>query len=287
MTHVIILPYFCQQEIDRYLKIVHRLRQFPKQSSEYHFLLAASPKIEPNQDLLNACQAVAPTISFQCPTQVFGYPQGPTAMFWDAMDHVRNHMPDDGGFALWLESDMAPVKENWLDMLDEQWRDGCPPLLMGCYVPPVYKKRLLRRDKLMLDDHINGGACYAKHFSRLMPAEARGGVFDCAVYQLAKKLGRVKTTELIDFSTNVRVRRDVMNPEKAVLHGFMQDKDTFIEQCLHPVTDTERKTAFLHPMLDRWETAQRKLRVWVVRRGQQAMFENMLLAKQTKTRKAA
>ncbi len=287
MKHVVILPYFCEEEIDRYLKIVAHMATFPKQKCEWQFLLAASPKIDPSPRLARACQKVAPTESFQCPSQIFGYPEGPTAMFWDSMEYLQN-TPDDGGFGLWLESDMAPVKTNWMDRLDEEWRRGDPPLLMGCYVPEVYKHRLLRRKKLLLEDHVNGGACYSKRFSQWMPAEAREGVFDVVVYKFAKKVGKVRATSLIDFSTHDRVRRDVMNTDKVLLHGFMQDKDRFVDQCLEPVSDRERRSAFLNPVLSSLETTRRRVRVWVVRRGREAMFENMLLAKERdESRRAA
>ncbi len=288
MTHVVILPYFSQAEIDRYLRIVKRIRQFGPTKCRWRFLLAASPKIEPDSALHEACCQIAPTVSFRCPTQIFGYPAGPTAMFWDAMDHVGREFEDDGGFSLWLESDMVPVKPDWLDRLDAQWRTGRPPLMLGCYVPPVYKQRLLRRKKLLLADHVNGGACYAKHFGRLMPLEARQGVFDVAVYRYAKRMGRVTATHLIDFSTIGRARRDVVDPNKVLLHGFLQDKDKFVDRCLQPVTNRERQKKFLHPVMDGWETTRRRVRVWFVRKGQRAMFENMLLAKrQQDERKAA
>ncbi len=288
MTHVVILPYYSQAEINRFLRIVYRIKEFGKPKCRAYFLLAASPRIAPCPKLEAACAEILPTKSVQCPTQVFGYPEGPTAMFWDAMDFVRREFNDDGGFSLWLESDMAPVKPDWLDRLHQQWRSVPPPLLMGCYVPHVFKSRLFRRKKLLLSDHVNGGACYAKHFARLMPPEARDGVFDMAVYRYAKKLGRVKRTELIDFSTTRRVRRDVLNPDKVILHGFMQDKDEFIQRCLAPVSEQEKRRAFLHPVLDDWESARRRLRVWFVRRGERAMFENMMLAKQKhSSRKAA
>ncbi len=68
-------------------------------------------------------------------------------MFWEAMEYIEQHSPNDGGFGLWLESDMAPVKENWIDQLDAEWKEGEAPILMGCYVPEVYKHRLLRKRK--------------------------------------------------------------------------------------------------------------------------------------------
>jgi len=289
MKHVVILPYFCDEEVERYLKIVKRMGEFPKQKCEWQFLLAASPRMQPSSILLEACQRVAPTVSFQCPSQIFGYPQGPTAMFWDSMEYIEDNTPNDGAFALWFESDMAAVQPDWLDRLDAQWNDGPTPLLMGCYVPEVYKQRLLRKKKLLLEDHVNGGACYAKHFASCMPSEARDGVFDVVVYKHAKKLGRVKSTGLIDFSTNERVRRDLLDDRKVVLHGFMQEKDSFIEDCLTPLTERELKGAYLNPLRDTLESSRRKFRVWMVRRGKQAMYENMLLAKERdlSTRRAA
>ena len=151
---------------------------------------------------------------------------------------------------------------------------------MGCYVPKVYKPRLLRKPKLILDAHVNGGACYAKDFAKRMPSKARNGVFDMAVYRYAQAQNGIKPTKQIAFSTVERVRRDLVHPSKVVLHGFMQDKDSFIERCLVPVSANERRSAFIHPLLDHWDLMRRKVRVWVVRRGHQAMFENMLLAKE-------
>src|SRR5262245_32515006 len=109
-SHVVILPYFCQAEIERYLQIAECLGRFGQQTTSYEFLLAASPKIETDRRLHRAFEGLAPTTSFQCPTQIFGYPQGPTAMFWDCMDHIAQHHCRRPGFSLWLESDMAIVK---------------------------------------------------------------------------------------------------------------------------------------------------------------------------------
>lgn len=282
MSNVVILPYYCQDEVQRFLRIVRRMADW-KQKHPWSFLLAASPRTEPSSELERACAAIAPTQSFQCPTQIFGYPEGPTAMYWDCMDYMATEMEDDGGFGLWLESDMAPVKADWLDRLHAEWSRADDPLMLGCYVPKVYKPRFLRRKKLLLVDHVNGGACYAKQFARRMPQEAREGVFDVVVYRYACETGRVILSDQIDFSTNERVRRDVLAPQKVLLHGFMQDKDAFVDDCLAPVTEQERLTARFNPLLDQLESARRKMRVWMVRRGHQAMYENMLLAKKRHT----
>ena len=107
-------------------------------------------------------------------------------MYWDAMEFIAEKFAMSDGFSLWLESDMAPIKPDWLDRLSAEWYASEPPLMMGCYVPEVFKHRFLRRPKLILAPHVNGGACYATDFAKRMPPEAREGVFDVAVYQHAQ-----------------------------------------------------------------------------------------------------
>ena len=278
--HTVILPYFCREEVERYLKIAERLAQFPAPKCDVTFLLASSPKTETDEDLVAAYSKLGKTIAFACPTQIFGYPEGPGAMFWDCMEYLQAKNDGGDGFSLWLESDMAPVKSDWIDRLSDEWYAGDEtPVMMGCYVPEVYKHRILKRPKRILEAHINGGACYALDFASHMPPEAREGVFDMAVFQFAEKAGRSRYTRQISFSTNQRVRRDVMDPNKVLLHGFMQEKDLFIRQCLNPITETEQSRASWNATLDRWEEFRRRVKVQFVRRGKHATLENMFLEK--------
>lgn len=279
--HVVILPHFCEEEVDRYLQIAALLKSWPKPKVEIDFLLAASPKREPSQRLAEAYRELGKVIPFQCPTQIFGYPEGPGAMFWDCMEYVEQHYGGNDGFSLWLESDMCPTQDNWIDHLSDTWYAGPQrPIIMGCYVPEVYKYRVFRKPKLILDPHINGGACYAMNFASQMPPEAREGVFDMAVYRFAAEKGLARECRAIAFSTTERVRRDLLDPSKVLLHGFMQEKDRFIESCVTPLSEQELKNAKWAAMQDQLESTRRKLRVWKVRKGKQAMLENMFLAKQ-------
>lgn len=293
MSHTIILPYFCDDEVARYLKIVQHIDRLCQRQAEtspdsdvsFQFLLAASPRTDCSETLRQACEAVAPTHSFQCPTQIFGYPAGPTAMFWDAMDYVAEHLDDSGAFALWLESDMIPVKADWLQRLDQEWNaTDITPLVMGCYVPELYKKRVLREKRLVLHEHINGGACYHTQLARLLPADIRDEVFDMAVYRHARQVGVTVCSEQIMFSTTTRARRDILNPELVLLHGFMQDKDRFIEICCEDVSDFELKTQPLNGLLDAIDNVQRLVRTMWIRRGRQAVLENMFLEKRKLSR---
>ena len=200
-------------------------------------------------------------------------------MFWDCMDFLSENFGDQTGFGLWLESDMAPIKPDWIDRLSAQWYSESPtPIMMGSYVPEVYKYRTFKKPKLILHPHINGGACYAMDFAKQMPAEARQGVFDMAVFEHAQAKGRARFTNQIAFSTLSRVRRDLLDDDKVLLHGFMQDKDKFVEQCVTPLTDHEKKSAVWNPMWEKLENLQRQIRVGFVRKGQRAMLENMFLA---------
>lgn len=278
--HIVILPYYCQEEVNRYLKIAEKIASFPRPSAEVDYLLAASPRAQHNQPLNDAYSKIGKAISFQCPTQIFGYPEGPTAMFWDCMDYVANHYQGGDGFSLWLESDMAPTQPDWIDRLSDQWYGHLQtPIMMGCYVPEVYKSRLFKKRKLLLEPHINGGACYAMDFANHMPAEAREDVFDMAVFQYAQSKGRAASTNLISFSTNSRVRRDLHDDQKVLLHGFMQEKDSFVDQCLRPLSEKEIAGAVWNGTRDQIESLRRRLRVWFVRKGRAAMLENMFLAK--------
>lgn len=278
--HIVILPYFCEEEVDRYLQIAQRIKSYPVPDVDCDFLLASSPRTQTNKSLVAAFSEIGTTIPFACPTQIFGYPEGPGAMFWDCMEFIHRQYDGNDGFSLWLESDMAPIKPDWIDRLSAEWYAGSEtPVMMGSYVPEVYKYRTFKKRKLLLHPHINGGACYSMDFARQMPAEARQGVFDMAVYQFAASLGRARFTKQIAFSTLSQVRRDVADPDKVLLHGFMQEKDTFVAQCLRPLSQREQRLAGWHPLLDQLETAKRKLRVQFVRRGKKAMLENMFLAK--------
>jgi len=288
MTHTVILPYFCEEEVQRYKKIVSHIGNLGPQLADYNFLLAASPKMAPSEELERVCQQVAPTFSFQCPTQIFGYPEGPSAMFWDAMDYVDHRLcQDTTGFALWIESDMIPVKADWLDRLDQEWcSEAKTPIVMGCYVPELYKKRVLREKRLVLHEHINGGACYHKQLASILPGSVRSEVFDMVVYREAKKLGTTICSEQIMFSTESRARRDVLNPSLVLLHGFMQDKDRFIELCCEDVTNFELTTQPLNGLLDAIENMQRQVKTMWVRRGRQAVLENMFLEKRKLSRQS-
>ena len=293
--YLVILPYFSEQEIDRYEKIADKMLSLGPQKNRFEFLLAASPKIEPSDRLFRKMSQVATCHHFSCPTQIFGYPEGPTAMFWDCMDHLHDTNNGDGGFGLWFESDMIPAKSDWLDRIVEDWEyaaDVHPTAIdvMGCYVPKVHKKRFFRAQRVWVPEHVNGGACYAKDFTSNIPARFRKGTFDMVIFEHLKQNSSFAATESIAFSTIDRCRLDMADPRRAVLHGFMQEKDAFVNKCLPPTTDAELEVAQAMPNARR-EAINReltKIKLRFVKRGQRAMLEALLMEqKEFSKRRAA
>jgi hypothetical protein len=245
-TNVVIIPYYSGEEIIRYLKLADQLMTWGPFATPVEFLLASSPCTEPSRQLYDRFSQIAVTQTLACRTPVFGYPQGPTAMFWDCLDHIAATSPVDGGFCLWLESDMVPVKRHWLDQLAAEWAQHAELLVMGCFVPLVCQRRLLRRAKVWAHEHINGGACYAKQFARQIPRQYREGVFDLAIFPYLKQCGRYRATQSISFSTLQRCPLDAADPRRMILHGYLQDKDLFQARCLALPGSSSAQTAELH-----------------------------------------
>jgi hypothetical protein len=191
------------------------------------------------------------------------------------MDYVAAHDNRDGGFSLWLESDMVPVKRDWLDRLDAEWRQAADVWVMGRYVPNVPKRLIVRRKRLWIDEHINGGACYAKAFARLVPKEYRRGTFDVAIYPYVKHNDRTRRTEAIAFSTVEDCRRDAADARYAVLHGFLQNKEEFLNRCLMPLPNetTTREARWQVPF---WLRCWKSLRLSFYWHRQRALLEALL-----------
>ena len=70
--HVVILPYFCQEEVERYLAIAERMKSFPTPNVSCDFLLASSPRTETSEELVAAFTELGTAVAFACPTQIFG-----------------------------------------------------------------------------------------------------------------------------------------------------------------------------------------------------------------------
>lgn len=293
MSHIIVIPYHSESEVDRYLKIARQIKSLGAQQCEFRFLLAASPQIRQSDRLYDCFAETAPTSTFSCPTRLVGYPFGATAMFWDSMDFIAENFPADGGFNLWLESDMVPVKPDWLDRLSRDWYDWDqkqPLLLMGCYVSEIYKRRAFSRPRLAVAEHINGGACYARNFATQMPLASRiGDRFDLNLFPFVQQHGGFKHTDQFAFSLVSRLEQDMSCQDVAILHGIMQDKDQFVDSCLaaKPQPLMPQAASLRDQMLDVYH----KFELRYFKRGEQFILANLMVQKDSRlndqTRKTA
>lgn len=212
-------------------------------------------------------------------------------MFWDCMDYIANETPHDGGFSLWFESDMIPVAEDWIDRISDDWYAKSPaPVLMGCWVPKVTKRRFFRRPRLWIPEHINGGACYSKDFGQVIPNQAREGVFDLSVFESAQEIGRAYGTPTIGFATVDRAEHEISKPERVLLHGFMEDKDKFIETCINLSSKPIAEFQLPSPLAENVDHVYRSLKLRFVTRGKRAMLNALQLQQdvdESKVRRAA
>lgn len=232
MKHVVVIPYHNYAEIKRYLWIANFLQQFTVVKSEYEFLLTASSFIKPSSALFRTFSLLAPVKSYQCRRKVRGFPQGPCAMFWEIMEYINKNYEKDGRFVLWLESDMIPVKRDWIDRLVSEWMLQPDTVLIGRYIPKTYRKR-----RLYCREHINGGACYAKNLTDFVPAEARRPAFDENLFPYIKETKRFKKSESFAFTHMYNLWQSIRDPEKVILHGFRQNKNKFIRRCIKIIQD--------------------------------------------------
>lgn len=231
MKHVVIVPYYSDAEVARYVRIAAHLEALQPVAADHEYLLACSPRTAPSAELEKAFSRCGPVRTMSCRNTVRGHPRGPTAMFWEVLDHIAERAGvSSGGFALWLESDMLPVKADWLDHLDRQWcQPAQEPWVMGLRLPELVERRWFRSPRFT-PRHINGGACYSKQLVQRLPAEARDGpLFDVNMFPFVRHEPLHRAVDSFAFSTTLTLRHDIEDPNVAVLHGWKQDKDLFID----------------------------------------------------------
>ena len=222
--HLVILPYYCEEEVRRYEEIAAYLFNLHGAQPQIEFLLSSLSSMKSQPQLEGIFERIAPVKTFRVQTEIESYPQRPTVMFWETMEFVQRHYEADGGFVLWLESDMLPVRAGWVRSLEGEWQSRAGLLLMGRHVP------CLNFRGASYVEHINGGACYAKHFAEIVSPENRGAPFDLTLFESIQPTGRWLSSAQFDFSTPGLLARDIQDERKTILHGYKQDKDLFIRQ---------------------------------------------------------
>jgi len=168
--NIIILPYYSQEEVLRFSRLARIIKHFGGLEGRFEFLLSARYDFPESSELYERYASIAPTKSFRCSLEGKGIVtpengtlyEGPSAMFWDTMRFIEKNYEQDGGFALWMEADMVPLRKDWLKAISAEWLPGF--LTMGFFVDTT-------KGMCSCASHINGGACYAKDFAKKVPQE--------------------------------------------------------------------------------------------------------------------
>ncbi len=261
MKHLIVLPYYHHEEIKRYLHTALFLRHFTETNLQFEFLLCSRNDIADDKSLLNAFSQIASVNTFHCQNLHTGHPEGSNGMFWEIMEHVNSNYQNDGGFALWLEPDMVPIKKDWLDRLHAEWVKLPIPILMGRHL----KLRLFPakiNDKKIYTDHINGGACYAKNFAQYIPpagsridCKTENGLaiaFDVQHFPAVKKTGLFRNSKSFAFVNSHKILSSISNPNKVILHAYGHDKDEVVTTCVKSALHATNNGKFYFPETVEW-----------------------------------
>ena len=98
-----------------------------------------------------------------------------------------------------------------------------------------------------------------------------------AIYPHLKSSGRFATTQTLAFSTIKRCRRDMANPQTAILHGFLQDKNSFVDKCVQELEPHEKEYHQPSKYVASIVNVSTRLNLRFFKRGKRAMLQALLL----------
>lgn len=228
--HTIVLPYFSEQELGRFHDLADYINNctFKITNCRYNFLIVAC-SLPLDNSLVDKFRYIAPSVGYVTPVGKLDYGNGSCSLFWDVAEHVHNNYPHDG-FMLWMESDMVPLKPDWIDSLDAIWENQS---ILGMRV----KRCFYASTQTLTTEHINGGACYNKMLAGLVPREARKHPFDMSLYPFVSN--DAKFTDAFRFISNNRIRDVVFDPSAVVGHAYVakHNKDQVIRDTINLCSD--------------------------------------------------
>jgi len=245
MKHLIVIPYYCRQEVRRFLWTADHIKRMPRAKVPFEFLISSRFDAKADDRLFDVLSAIAPTKMFRCTTQQKGNPPGSKAMFFDTMNHIALHYESDGGFALWFESDMVPIKHDWLSRISREWTDVPQnKAVMGHGIAPIKQAGI--------PGHINGGACYAKNLARLVRLDkivdqhVVQKAFDMLLFQEIQRVQPYKYSKAFVNAYLSFIPRYFNDSQICVLHGWAQPKDKFVKECINYSRSSEKSKCIKH-----------------------------------------
>tara|TARA_A200000113_G_C8786745_1_gene329509 strand:- start:157 stop:918 length:762 start_codon:yes stop_codon:yes gene_type:complete len=239
--HIIILPYYCKQELKRFEKLSEVLDRIIKRTnSKFVFLLVGrwdshnldTRKLSHNFNKLGVFKKIVLAKPSKHLPKVTRHDLA-KIMFVKSMMYIKNYLSDTKGFALWFESDCILTAPDSISCIEQEWNKKTNALLMGKYISYENESDLQKKN---FPSHINGVACYSKNIIDIVPPNAFYETyrsFDVFLYNylLNKNLQtRIIKSELwehrLNFDCNPTEITKEVPENKKILHGC-KDEESF------------------------------------------------------------
>jgi hypothetical protein len=243
MNHLIVFPYWCKTELDRYAQFARHWNTLTKTTLKYEFLFVSRWDIDLNIPSEITELSKYGRVSLHKLTEPdydkFNTKTMPRKgilakyMFVQIFEHINKNYENDGGFVFWAESDIMFARPDWLTRLDKIWRrKKC--VLMGHKVTSD-----TMGVELEFPEHFNGVACYAKNLIQIVSVDDFFSVddsFDVVNLQFLNDQG--KKTHIIEEWEHrldhscVPINMDTpLKDDTIIMHGCK--KDTHFHRFLH------------------------------------------------------
>ena len=150
----IMLPFYCQDEVDHFSWTISQWEKLTKTEIQHQFLLIGRHDFCGDTKVLERlCSKFGKTTKVILGGEAVGHPSACNEM-WALGVKELAHLNTIFGF--FMESDVVPKRQDWLDQLVSKWRDDY--MVMGHI---NHKEYLLEKGfSELLPVHINGAACY-------------------------------------------------------------------------------------------------------------------------------
>lgn len=249
--NIILFPYWCEKELERFKLIGMNWKKLTHTNLKLRFVFVGRWDCN-NIDIKKYSKVfekygVVSHVVLSTPQSLSRKPTRhdfAKHMFVKTMKYInRFSKSNDGGFVLWMESDVMFLKNQWLNKLYDEWSKQKNTLLMGHLVSYKNDTDQIKRN---FPNHINGVACYAKNIIEYIPENTfytSYRSFDVIVYNhlvKSKLTNRIICSEQwkhqLDFDCN-EVEFDEVDSDKIILHGCKSNK-TFNKLLNAQIKDT-------------------------------------------------
>lgn len=230
MTNVVVIPY-CGADVERLGWIANLIASYPPPQVPFVFLLVRNAITVESDALKARFGQIGEVLCHVVPRGHRGDSTGIAEMFWSAMEFIhQGGVKLDGGFALWWESDMLPVKPDWLDRLDQQWRSLNEPLVMGQHVDALPPH--LGGD--CLPPHVHAAACYSSSICSYVPSPVgRREPFDSSMFPyLSEHPERWHASSQFTFTNVEQIEACRLSADVSVVRGLGQPSDDFVRSAI-------------------------------------------------------